>query len=128
MSGLVVLVTLGSLLFLFWTGILVAQARGKHGIKAPAVTGNPDFERTYRVQMNTLEWMPLFLGSLWIFAMYWDPRIAAALGLVWIVGRVMYAQGYIAEAGKRSMGFMVQGVAVLLLFGGGLVGAVMSLL
>ena len=128
MSAYVVLVTLGALLFVFWTGILVAQARGKYKIAAPAVTGNPDFERTYRVQMNTLEWLPLFLVSFWIFATYWDQRVAALLGLVWIVGRFMYAQGYIAAAEKRSMGFLVQAVAVLLLFGGGLVGAVMSLL
>jgi glutathione S-transferase len=128
MSAFVVLVTLGALLLLFWTGILVAQARQKYGVKAPATTGNPDFERVFRVQMNTLEWMPLFLGSLWIFAMYWDPRIAAALGLVWLIGRVMYAQGYAKAAEQRSMGFTVQGVAVLVLFGGGLIGAIMSLL
>jgi glutathione S-transferase len=128
MSAWLVLVTLGALLFYFWTGILVGQARQKYGVKAPAITGNPDFERVFRVQMNTLEWMPLFLGSLWIFAMYWDARVAAALGLVWIIGRVMYAQGYAKAADQRSMGFMVQGLAVLILFGGGLVGAVMSLL
>lgn len=128
MSALVVLVTLGALLFFFWTGIQVAQARQKYGVKAPATTGNPDFERVFRVQMNTLEWMPLFLGSLWIFAMYWDARIAAGLGLVWIVGRFMYAQGYAKAAEQRSMGFMVQGIAVLILFGGGLIGAIMSLL
>jgi glutathione S-transferase len=128
MSGFVVLVTLGALLLLFWTGILVAQARQKYGVKAPATTGNPDFERAFRVQMNTLEWMPLFLGSLWIFAMYWDARIAAALGLVWIIGRVMYALGYVKAADQRSTGFMVQAIAVLILFAGGLVGAIMSLL
>ena len=128
MSVWVVLVTLAALLFVFWTGILVAQARGKYQIAAPAVTGNPDFERTYRVQMNTLEWLPIFLVSLWIFAMYWDGRVAALLGVVWIVGRFMYAQGYIAAAGKRSTGFLVQGIAVLLLFGGGLLGALMSFL
>lgn len=127
MSVWVVFVTLASLLFVFWTGTLVAQARGKYNIPAPAVTGNPDFERTYRVQMNTLEWLPIFLVSLWIFAMYWDGRVAALLGVVWIVGRFMYARGYIAAADKRSMGFLVQAVAVLLLFGGGLLGAVMSL-
>ena len=127
MSVWVVLVTLAALFFVFWTGILVAQARGKYKIAAPAVTGDPNFERTYRVQMNTLEWLPIFLVSLWIFAMYWDGRVAAALGVVWIVGRFMYAQGYIAAAEKRSMGFLVQGIAVIVLFGGGLLGALLSL-
>lgn len=128
MSAWLVLVTLGALLLYFWTGIQVGQARQKYGVKAPAITGNPDFERVFRVQMNTLEWLPLFLASLWIFAMYWNPLVAAGLGLVWIIGRVMYAQGYAKAADQRSMGFMVQGLAVLVLFGGGLIGAIMALL
>jgi glutathione S-transferase len=128
MSAWPVLVTLAALLFYFWTGILVGQARGKYKIPAPATTGNPDFERVFRVQMNTLEWLPIFLVSLWIFALYWDDRLAAIIGLIWIVGRYLYAHGYAIEAGQRSTGFLIQGVAVLILFGGGLIGAVMALM
>ena len=128
MSALLALVTLLALLFYFWTGIVVAQARGKYSIKPPAMTGNADFERTVRVQMNTLEWLPLFLVSMWMFAMYWPAWIAAAIGAVWIVGRFMYMQGYIAAAEKRSMGFLVQGTAVLVLFAGAVVGAIMSMI
>jgi glutathione S-transferase len=127
MTAWPVLVTLLALLFYFWTGIAVAQARGKFGVKAPAMTGNADFERVVRVQGNTLEWLPLFLVSMWLFTMYWPAWIAAAIGLVWIVGRFMYMQGYIAAAEKRSMGFLVQSLAVALLFVGALVGAVMQL-
>ena len=127
MTGLVGLVTLLALLFYFWTGIAVAQARGKFKIEAPAMTGNAEFERTARVQMNTLEWLPLFLVSLWMFATYWPAWIAAAIGAVWIVGRFMYMQGYIAAAEKRSMGFSVQAIAVAILFVGALVGVVMSM-
>ena len=127
MTGLVGFVTLLALLLYFWTGIVVAQARGKSGIKAPAMTGNADFERAVRVQMNTLEWLPLFLVSLWMFASYWPAWLAAAIGGVWIVGRFMYMQGYLAAADKRSMGFLVQGIAVAVLFLGALVGVVMSL-
>ncbi len=127
MSTWPVLVTLAALLFYFWTSIQVGAARRKYNIPAPATTGNADFERVFRVQMNTLEWLPLFLGSLWIFAMYWDDRVAALIGAVWVVGRVLYAHGYAAAANQRSMGFTIQGIAVLLLFLGGLVGAIMSL-
>ncbi|MBI1212241.1 MAG: MAPEG family protein [Alphaproteobacteria bacterium] len=127
MTAWLVLVTLLALLFYFWTGIAVARARAKYGVKAPAITGNPDFERTVRVQANTLEWLPLFLGSLWLFAMYWPGWLAAAIGVVWIVGRFMYMQGYIEAAEKRSMGFLVQSIAVAVLFIGALIGAVMSL-
>jgi glutathione S-transferase len=106
---------------------LVSNARRKYNIAAPATTGNPDFERVFRVQMNTLEWLPMFLVSFWLFNAYWDTRIGAIIGVAWIVGRVMYAQGYTKAADQRSMGFLVQAIAVLLLFGGALVGAIMSL-
>lgn len=113
-------VTLLALGFYFYTIMLVGRARGKHSVAAPAMTGPAEFERTIRVQMNTLEWMALFLPALWLFAIYADPAIASLFGLVWIVGRVMYASGYIAEAGKRSMGFLVQFVAWVILFLGSL--------
>jgi glutathione S-transferase len=109
-------VTLLALGFYFYTGLLVGRARSKHNVPAPAVTGPPEFERTVRVQMNTLEWMPLFLPALWMFAVYADPVIAGALGVVWILGRMMFASGYIADAAKRSTGFLVQFVAWLFLF------------
>ena len=128
MPAWIVLVTLASLLLYFYMGILVAGARQKHNVPAPAMSGNPDFERTFRVQMNTLEWLPIFLPTLWISGMYWDERIVAAVGVVWIVGRVMYMQGYIKAADQRSMGFLVQSIAVLILLVGAAVGAVMSML
>jgi len=88
------LVTCLAILLYFFTGMRVANARAAFGIKAPAVSGNADFERVFRVQMNTLEWMPIFLPSLWLFAIYISDPIAAAIGLVWIVGRILYMTGY----------------------------------
>jgi glutathione S-transferase len=129
MTGLVGLVTLLAIFFYFYTGMVVAQARGKSGIKAPAMTGDPAFERAVRVQTNTLEWLPIFLVSLWMFPITWlGAWLPAAIGLVWIVGRFMYMQGYLAAADKRSTGFLVQGIAVAVLFVGSLVGIIMSLI
>jgi glutathione S-transferase len=114
----VAVVTLLALLAYFWMGMQVAGARGKSGIQAPAMTGDPLLERTIRAHYNTLEWLPLFLVPLWLFAMFWDEKIAAAIGVVWIVGRILYQRGYVAEAGKRSTGFLIQSLAVaVLLFG-----------
>jgi glutathione S-transferase len=106
-------VTVLSAVFVFYTGLVVAQMRGKHKIDAPAVTGNPEFERAYRVQVNTLEQFVVFLPLLWLATTYFMmlPWLPAALGLVWIVGRYMYMQGYIAEAGRRSNGFLVTIIA-----------------
>lgn len=112
------LVTILALLVYFWMGLRVAGARGKAGIAAPAMTGEPVLERTIRAHYNTLEWLPMFLVGLWLFALYWNELVAAGLGVVWIVGRVLYAQGYVAEASKRGPGFMIQSVATaILLFG-----------
>lgn len=107
----VALVTIVALLVYVWMGVRVGGARAKSGIAAPAMTGDPVLERHIRVQANTLEWLPIFLAGLWLFAIYWNDMIAAGLGMVWIVGRVLYATGYVADPAKRELGFMVQMIA-----------------
>ncbi len=112
------LVSILALLVYFWMSLQVGRARGKCGIKPPAMTGDQLLERAIRVHINTLEWLPIFLVSLWLFALYWNELVAAGLGIVWIVGRVVYATGYMAEPGKRSTGFLIQFLATaVLLFG-----------
>jgi glutathione S-transferase len=123
MFHLTALVTCLAILFYFLTSVQVAKARGTFGIKAPAISGNPDFERVFRVQMNTLEWLPIFLPALWLFAVYVSDAIAAALGVVWIVGRILYLTGYSIAANKRGPGFGIQAGAALLLWLGA-VGAI----
>src|SRR6476661_4320796 len=114
------LVTCMAILFYFFTGVQVAKARAAFGVKAPAISGNPDFERVFRVQMNTLEWMPILLPSLWLFAIYISDAIAALLGLVWIAGSILYMTGYSQAADKRGRGFGIQAAAVILLWLGAL--------
>ena len=114
------LVTLLAVLVYFYSSILVSRARGKFGVKLPAISGNPDFERVFRAQMNTLEWMPIFLPSLWLFAIYISDPIAAALGVVWIAGRIVYLTGYSKAVEKRSMGFGIQASAAITLWAGAL--------
>ena len=116
--ALVAIVTLLSLLLYMAMSFRVGPARAKYGVPVPAISGNPDFERIFRVQANTLEWLPLYLVSLWLFAIYWNERVAALLGVVWIVGRFLYMTGYSREARARSLGFGIQALATgLLLFG-----------
>jgi glutathione S-transferase len=114
------LVTCLAIALYFFTSVQVSKARVAFGIKAPATSGNPDFERAFRVQMNTLEWMPIFLPSLWLFAVYISDGVAAAVGLVWIAGRVLYINGYSQAAAKRSTGFGVQATAAAILWAGAL--------
>ena len=117
-DNLIVIVTFVALLVYFWTSLRVGAARTKYGVAAPAISGAPEFERAWRVQMNTLEWLPLFLPSLWLFAYYWDPKIAAALGVLWIVGRLGYAIAYAKDPAKRGLWFGLQALSTaVLLFG-----------
>jgi glutathione S-transferase len=114
------LITCLAILFYFFTGVQVGRARAAYDVKAPAISGHPDFERVFRVQMNTLEWMPIFLPSLWLFAIYIGDAGAAALGLIWIIGRALYMTGYIRAAGKRGPGFGIQAAACIVLWLGAL--------
>jgi glutathione S-transferase len=114
------LVTCAAIAFYFFASFKVGKARAAFGIKAPATAGNPDFERVFRVHMNMLEWMPIFLPSLWLFAVYVSDPIAAALGAVWIAGRILYMTGYSQAAEKRSAGFGIQFLAAAILWLGAL--------
>jgi glutathione S-transferase len=122
------LVTCLAISLYFFTSIRVSQARVTFGIKVPAITGNPDFERVFRVQMNTLEWMPIFLPSLWLFAIYVNDPIAAAIGLVWIGGRILYMTGYSQAAERRGRGFGIQAMATGILWVGALGGIIWRLI
>ena len=109
------LVTLLSMLLLIANSMAVGRARGRYQIKAPATTGHPDFERIYRVQMNTLENTVLFLPLLWLSASYGHPALAGGLGLIWWLARVGYAVTYTRSAERRHLSFVVGMTAMLAL-------------
>jgi glutathione S-transferase len=121
-------VTLIALLVYFLIIGAVARARAQYGIKAPAVTGNEHFERAYRVQMNTLEQMALFLPALWLYAAYVSDRGAAVGGLIWVVGRVIYALAYVRDPASRGPGAMISLVASAGLWLGAAYGVVRALI
>ncbi|HML91482.1 MAPEG family protein [Methyloceanibacter sp.] len=118
------IVTLLAVAWYLFLGTRVAAARAKFGVPLPATTGNPDFERIFRVHMNTLEWMPLFLVPLWLCALYLSDAAAALLGLVWVGGRIWYYLGYRAGVSGRLPGFITQAIACGLLFLGAAIGVI----
>jgi len=97
--------------------MLVGAARGKSGLQAPAVTGDEDFERAYRVQMNTLEQLVIALPAMWVSGWYFDSMVAAVLGLAFFIGRVIYRAAYVSAPEKRGIGFGIGFLAVLGLIG-----------
>jgi uncharacterized membrane protein YecN with MAPEG domain len=121
------LVMLIALLEYFGFALAVGRARYRYGVKAPATSGNADFERYYRAQMNTLEQLIIFVPALWSFAIFISITWATALGGVFIVGRLLYFIGYVKAADKRSAGFGLATFAQLFLLIGGIVGALLAL-
>ncbi|MGC2030270.1 MAG: MAPEG family protein [Steroidobacteraceae bacterium] len=122
------IVTALAVLQFFVFGFKVGGARGRYGVKAPAITGNDIFERHFRVQQNTLELLIALVPGLYLFSRYWSPPIAAALGVIYLIGREVYAAGYVKEPAKRSAGYGVSSVPTVILVVGGLAGAVRQLI
>ncbi|MBI1773678.1 MAG: MAPEG family protein [Burkholderiales bacterium] len=114
--------TLAVLCMYFWNVMVVGRLRMKLGVKAPAMDGPPEFLRAIRVQSNTVEQMVFFLPALWLCATWSGDIAAALLGLVWLVGRIMYALAYLQDASKRSMGFLISTLAAVALLLGTVVG------
>ena len=125
---LVAIVTALALLEYFVFGILAGRARGRAGVPAPAMTGDPTFERYTRVHQNTLEQLAIFLPSIWLFATYVDARIAAGLGLLFIVGRGFYLRLYVQDPETRGPGAAITSLAQIVLLLGGGIGAIRALL
>jgi uncharacterized membrane protein YecN with MAPEG domain len=121
-SQLPAVVTLLTLLLMFATVWMVGRARERYGIKAPSISGDPAFERAWRVQMNTLENAVMFIPALWLAAQYVDPLWAGIAGMIWLAGRVWYALAYMRDASRRGPGYIVSmiawGVLVLMAAGG----------
>ncbi len=119
---LVALITLIAVIQYFVFGFQVGQMRAKHGVKAPAMSGHPDFERMFRVQQNTMEQLIMFIPALWICAQFGDPRWAAGIGLFFIIGRFIYKNAYVADPARRSLGFTISVLSTTVLIGWGLYG------
>jgi uncharacterized membrane protein YecN with MAPEG domain len=125
---IVVIVVSLALLEYFYILFQVGSARQKYDVPAPAVTGHPTFERLYRVQMNTVEQLIIFLPSIWFFGTYVNATAAAGLGIVFIVGRAIYFTSYVKEPEKRTTGALLTMGSNIILLLGALIGAALTLL
>ncbi|HEX4024524.1 MAG TPA: MAPEG family protein [Steroidobacteraceae bacterium] len=122
-----VLISVLAILQFFFFGSLVGRARARYGVIAPAVTGNEMFERYFRVQMNTLELMVMFLPALWLASLYVRPLWTTVLGAIYLIGRLLYWRGYVAAPAKRGPGYGLSMLPILILAVIALVGSIMAL-
>lgn len=120
-------VTVFAVLVYFWTTMLVGRARQAHKVEAPSTDGPPEFQRAFRVQMNTLEQIVIFMPLLWLFAGAWGDLIAAIVGVFWPVGRILYGRAYIVDPKKRGPGFGLSMLASFILVLGAIAGIVRRL-
>jgi uncharacterized MAPEG superfamily protein len=104
-------------------GMLVGRARARYGVKAPATSGHEVFERFFRVHYNTMELLVVFVPSIWLFGLYVSPRWGALIGLVYVVGRIVYIRSYVADPAKREFGFGMSVLPIMVLLLGALLGA-----
>ena len=105
-------------------GALVGRARTRYGVQAPAITGHEQFERLYRVQMNTLELLVAFIPALWLAARHWSPDGMAAFGAIYVIGRFVYAHAYVQAPATRGIGFLLSIAPIGILIVAAAVGAV----
>ena len=124
----VTMVALLALVQYLYFGVAVGRARGRHGVEAPAVTGDEHFERFHRAHQNTLEQLVVFLPSIFACGYYANEMLAVAVGVAFLVGRTLYFRGYIREPSKRGVGMIITMLANLVLVIAGLVGALRTVL
>src|SRR5258705_11804114 len=123
MLWVAIVIALAVLQFVIF-GIFVGRARARYQVKAPATTGNEDFERYFRIHYNTLEQLIVFLPAIWLFATHVSAHWAAIIGAIYLIGRVVYFRGYATAADKRHVGSLLSMLPTLVLLICGLGGLV----
>lgn len=125
---LVVIVIVLALVEYMYITFQVGAGRAKYDVPAPAISGHPTFERLYRVQLNTVEQLVIFLPAIWLFGTFVSAPIAAGIGGVWIVGRFLYFRSYVKDPASRTVGFVMGFLCNVVLLVGSVIGAAMQLL
>ncbi len=113
----VIIVTVLALAQFVFFGITVGRIRVKTGVTAPAMSGDPEFERANRVHANTLEQLVVMLPALWLYAHYVNPLWAAGFGVVYLIGRFLYSSAYTKDPASRGIGFMMTFLPSLVMLG-----------
>jgi uncharacterized membrane protein YecN with MAPEG domain len=107
--------------------VRVGFSRGKYGIEAPDTTGNESWERLFRIQQNTLEQLIIFIPGALIFGATTTGVWVLIPGVIFLVGRQLFAMEYLKDPKTRVLGMSLTLLANAALLIGGLVGIVRRL-
>ena len=124
-TALIILLAL--LQYLLFTA-RVGLARGKFGVKAPATTGDPTWERIYRVQQNTMEQLVIFVPAAIAFSTYVSGRWVLLPGLLFLAGRQLYSWEYVKDPDSRTPGMAISLLSNAALVIGALVGLLLDMM
>jgi len=117
-----------ALLVFFGIALNVGRSRATWNVPAPASSGHPEFDKRYRVQMNTLEQLALLAPAALMAVGFIGDQATGGLCLTWSLGRIIYARSYYADPAKRGPGFGLTLLPSLILIIAVIVGAVRSLI
>ena len=121
-------ITLLTILLMFGLTFNVGRARGKFQVRAPAVSGHEHFERAYRIQLNTIENVLMFLPALWLYAIFIGDKGAGDSGVIWLIARAWYAIAYQLNPAKRGFAFLISILVVAGLWTGAAYGIFQQLM
>ena len=121
MDHATLIVLLALLQYVFFTG-RVGLARGKYNVNAPACDGDESWNRLFRVQQNTLEQLIVFIPATYAFAFYLSELWVLIPGLIFLLGRFLYAMEYLKDPKTRTPGMALTLLANVVLVLGALFG------
>ncbi|KAF6263405.1 hypothetical protein COO60DRAFT_1491029 [Scenedesmus sp. NREL 46B-D3] len=104
-----------------WQAIRVGFARRQYGVLYPQVYAEGKDEQAQkfncmqRAHQNTLETLPALLAMECLLGLQ-HPLYAAALGMIWNIGRIIYTFGYsTGDPNKRLPGIAIAGLTYLVM-------------
>jgi glutathione S-transferase len=116
--GYVIFTAVDSVFVNMWMARNVVKARKEFKIEYPKMYSddNDKFNCIQRVHQNTLENYPQFLALLFIGGLHL-PKITAAAGCFYLLGRIVYAHGYYSGDPKKRLRGMFGMAGLLVMLG-----------
>ena len=122
-----VIIILLALLQYSYFAFTVGLSRNKLEVFAPKISGHDIWERTFRVQQNTLEQLIIFIPGMLAFSFYVSGVWVLIPGIGYLLGRQLYSYLYVKDPKSRTPGFLLTFFSNMILVIGTLIAIVLTL-